>query len=144
MWLFLSLGAAVLWGLNYLSAEKVMARLSPFTLMAVELAVACLFMLGLAVASGRITSDIAAIRSEPRVMGFLALSVVSYAVASLCIVLSVVMKNATLAGLIEVSYPLFIALFAWLLFREHHITPSVVVGAILIFSGVGVIAWFDH
>ena len=48
-------------------------------------------------------------------------------------------KNATLASLIEISYPVFVALFAWLLFRQVHLNASVLVGALLVFAGVAVI-----
>ena len=50
-------------------------------------------------------------------------------------------RNATLASLIEISYPVFVALFAWLLFREIHVNASVVVGGLLVFAGVCLIVW---
>ncbi len=48
-------------------------------------------------------------------------------------------KNATLASLIEISYPVFVVLFAWLLFREAHLNVSVLAGAALVFAGVTLI-----
>lgn len=39
------------------------------------------------------------------------------------------------------AYPVFVAVFAYLLFREIHINPSVIAGALLVFAGVGVIIW---
>ncbi|MCA1805896.1 MAG: EamA family transporter [Xanthomonadaceae bacterium] len=45
-------------------------------------------------------------------------------------------KSATLAAVIEISYPVFVALFTWLLFREAHINASVVIGGALVFAGV--------
>jgi drug/metabolite transporter (DMT)-like permease len=35
----------------------------------------------------------------------------------------------------------FVALFAWLLFREIHVNASVIVGSLLVFAGVGMIIW---
>jgi drug/metabolite transporter (DMT)-like permease len=48
-------------------------------------------------------------------------------------------KNATLASLIEISYPFFVAVFAWLFFRETQFTWPTVFGGVLILSGVAVV-----
>jgi drug/metabolite transporter (DMT)-like permease len=55
--------------------------------------------------------------------------------------LSIASKNATLASLIEISYPVFVAVFAYLLFREIHVNPSVIIGGLLVFAGVAMIIW---
>lgn len=39
------------------------------------------------------------------------------------------------------AYPVFVGLFAWMLFREFHINPSVIVGGLLVFAGVAMIVW---
>lgn len=48
-------------------------------------------------------------------------------------------SNATLASLIEVTYPLFVVLFAYLMLGENHLSVSVAVGGLLILLGTGVI-----
>jgi drug/metabolite transporter (DMT)-like permease len=35
----------------------------------------------------------------------------------------------------------FVALFAWLLFREMHVNTSVIIGGLLVFAGVAMIIW---
>lgn len=64
--------------------------------------------------------------------------------AELCIGFSITAKNATLAGLIEISYPIFIALFSYLLFKDNQLTPGSIAGALLIFSGIFVVYHFNH
>lgn len=49
--------------------------------------------------------------------------------------------NATVAALLDITYPVFIAIVAWLLYREIHLDWSVLVGGGLIFSGVMLIIW---
>jgi drug/metabolite transporter (DMT)-like permease len=44
-------------------------------------------------------------------------------------------KNATLASLLELSYPLFIILFTGLFFRQVHLNPISAAGAALVFFG---------
>jgi drug/metabolite transporter (DMT)-like permease len=41
----------------------------------------------------------------------------------------------------SMAYPVFVALFAWLLFREMHINTSVIIGGLLVFAGVTMIIW---
>jgi len=48
-------------------------------------------------------------------------------------------RNATLASLIEISYPAFVAIFAWLLFREWQLNAGVLAGAALVFAGTALI-----
>jgi drug/metabolite transporter (DMT)-like permease len=49
--------------------------------------------------------------------------------------LAINQKNATLASLLEISYPLFIILFTALFFRQIHLDFIGLVGATLIFIG---------
>ena len=39
------------------------------------------------------------------------------------------------------AYPFFVAVFAFMLFREIQFNPSVIVGGLLIFAGVATIIW---
>ncbi|MGH8046022.1 MAG: EamA family transporter, partial [Chthoniobacterales bacterium] len=48
-------------------------------------------------------------------------------------------KNATLASLIEISYPIFVAFFAWLFFRETQFNFMTIVGGALVMGGVIVV-----
>ena len=70
-------------------------------------------------------------------------TVLSVAVTSLLarvlLFVSIDRKNATMAGLIEISYPIFIALFTWLLFREVHLTWTSALGGLLIVAGAVIV-----
>jgi uncharacterized membrane protein len=69
--------------------------------------------------------------------------VVVLALAELFIALSITGKSDALAGLIEISYPLFIALFSYLLFKESELNVPTAIGGLLIFSGVAVVYWYS-
>ena len=139
MWLLLALTASLLWGLNYVLAEKAMLRISPLTLMALELFVGAVLATVAALLSGSFRHDLALLARDRGSMLLVGASVVAFTTANTAIFYSVATKNATLAGLVEISYPLFIALFTWLLFRESHLNAAVVAGAALIAAGVTVI-----
>lgn len=139
MWLLLALGASLLWGLNYVIAEKAMLRIAPLTLMALELVFAALAATVLALATGSLRSDTTLLAHDRTAMMLVGASVLAFTAANTAIFFSIATKNATLAGLVEISYPLFITLFTWLLFRESHLNSAVVTGAVLIAAGVMVI-----
>jgi drug/metabolite transporter (DMT)-like permease len=52
-------------------------------------------------------------------------------------------SNATMASLIEITYPIFVAIFAILIFNENHFTWPIAFGGGLIMSGVGVLIYFN-
>ncbi len=64
--------------------------------------------------------------------------------AELCIGASITKQNAEVSSLIEISYPLFIALFGLLFFQENNANGGTIVGGILIFAGVVAIYLFNR
>ena len=48
-------------------------------------------------------------------------------------------KNPTLASLIEISYPIFVVVFAWVFFREMQLNTLTLCGGLLVIVGVSVI-----
>jgi drug/metabolite transporter (DMT)-like permease len=69
------------------------------------------------------------------VVGLILLYLVFGTGAYLFNALAINQKNATLASLLEISYPLFIILFTALFFREIHLDLVGMIGAVLILLG---------
>ncbi|MBI3899748.1 MAG: DMT family transporter [Gammaproteobacteria bacterium] len=138
-WYVTALAAALVWGVHYPLIDYALQRLSLLTVLLLTAApivlIAPFFYRTLAL-------DTSAWRQLPWTerLPILALMLTSL-VGTVLLYLSISHKNATLASLIEISYPVFVALFAFLLFRQVHFTASVVVGALLVFSGVVLIIW---
>ena len=90
-----------------------------------------------------LTGGLATMLSEFRGLGrdwvWLVVAVVSSAAGALLIYIAIGEKNATLASLIEISYPFFVAVFAWLFFRETQFNWPTVFGGLLILGGVAVV-----
>jgi drug/metabolite transporter (DMT)-like permease len=72
----------------------------------------------------------------------MALGIAALCIAEFGIGYSIQGKNATLAGLIEITYPLFIALFAYFAFGEAQLSLASALGGTLIFAGVATIYFF--
>lgn len=139
MWLFFALFAAILWGLNYALAERVLNQLSATTLLAFEMGLGTL-VFGTLAYFGDLSSDLKLLKQSSNLAWLTFFEVTIVTLASACIVFSIQAKNATAAGLIELIYPLFIILFSWLLFGQNHLTPQVMAGGTAIIIGVALLS----
>lgn len=136
MWRLYAIVASILWGLDYSLTEKALEKIRLPTLLAVELAVGFVCMIALSLVSGNFKRDVMTLVNARSDLVVVALIVIAFNVANALIVLSIGSKNAALAGIIEISYPLFIVLFSWLLFKEGSLSLSTIVGGALILTGV--------
>ena len=138
MWLFYAIVAAMLWGLNYSLNERVFEKeVSPATLLVFQ-AMAGMLIAGL-VGGRSIPGDLRAVATDRATLGFAVAALFSYGLGNLMISLSIQAKNATVAGLVELSYPIFTVLFSYLLFKKWHLSPMGMGGGVLIMIGVAMV-----
>jgi drug/metabolite transporter (DMT)-like permease len=136
-WYLTAIGAAVIWGIHYPLIDNALKRLSLVSVLlltALPIVVVTPFFYRSVVSDYR---AFMAMGGQERTT-VLAIALTSL-LASVLLFLSIDSKNATLASLIEITYPVFVALFAYLLFREVHVNASVLFGSLLVFAGVGII-----
>lgn len=136
-WYLSAAGAALIWGLHYPLIGYALKKVS---LVSVLLLTALPVLLVALLFRHEVLADYRTLLSLdwPQRLTILALALTSLS-ASALLFSSIGSKNATLASLIEISYPVFVAAFAYLLFRETQASVSVMIGALLVFAGVGVI-----
>ena len=138
-WYVTAIGAALVWGVHYPLVDHALKKLS---LVSVLLLTALPIVVLALLFHRTLAADYAVwttLDTGPRIR-VLALALTSL-LGSVLLFLSIAGKNATLASLIEISYPMFVAVFAWLLFREAHVNTSVIIGGLLVFAGVAMIIW---
>lgn len=138
-WYVTAIGAALVWGVHYPLVDHALKKLSLVSVLlltALPIILLPLFFHRILAADYAVWTTLDA---GPKVR-VLALALTSL-LGSVLLFLSIAGKNATLASLIEISYPVFVALFAWLLFREIHVNASVIIGGLLVFAGVVMIIW---
>jgi len=140
-WYVTAVAAAVVWGVHYPLVDYALKRVS---ILAVLLLTALPILLLVPLYQQTLKQDYGVWQALPwsERWPILAIALTSLLGAVLLYV-SIAGKNATLASLIEISYPAFVALFAYLLFREVHLSASVLIGAGLVFSGVALIIWHN-
>jgi drug/metabolite transporter (DMT)-like permease len=140
MWLIYAVAASVIWGLSYAAGGRVLQRgVSPVVLFFLDLVFGLAALGAYLTVSGKWSSVPAQVRSLGPQWVWLAVAVVATTAGNFLIFLAIAGKNATLASLIEITYPLFVALFAWVLFRDAQLTWPTALGALLILAGVVVI-----
>jgi len=136
-WYLPAILAALVWGLHYPLIENALRHVSLTTvvlLTAVPMALVALLF------PTRLAADWRAVMALPAggrlLIGAIALTSLA---GTVLLYLAVRGRNATLASLIEISYPAFVAIFAWLLFREWQLNAGVLAGAALVFAGTALI-----
>ena len=136
-WYLTAVGAALMWGLHYPLIDNALKRVSVMSVLlltAIPIILVAPWFHNALLADYRTLSELRwSDRTPVLVLPLTSLS------ASVLLLVSIDSKNATLASLIEISYPMFVAMFAYLLFREVHLNPSVMAGSLLVFLGVGII-----
>ncbi len=136
-WYIPAIAAAVVWGLHYPLIEHALRRVSLTTvvlLTALPMALLALAFPARLAADWRVVTALPA--GERWLIGLIAFTSLA---GTVLLYLAVRGRNATLASLIEISYPAFVALFAWLLFREWQLNAGVLAGAGLVFLGTTLI-----
>ena len=140
MWILYALAAALIWGVNYAASGRVLQRgLSPAGLFFCDLLFGLLALGGYFTVTGRWVATFQGARQLGGQWPWLAVGMAASAAAAWLSFLAIANKNATLASLIEISYPLFVALFAWLFFRETQLSWPTAVGGAFVLTGVGII-----
>lgn len=142
MWLYYALGASTFWGITYVFNEQAYKKISVLTSLALASFVVFAITTILSLSSGNFTEDIKQIASYRQLLGYVAGGIISLLIAELFIGYSITAKSATLAGLIEISCPIFIALFSYLFFRGKVNLPTLV-GAAVVFTGIFIIYRFN-
>ena len=128
--------AAIGWGYVYATMQQLTDRMSPLAAMTAYYVYGGILLLPVFVLRwGEIQSGIVA---DPRTF---VLSASAVMVAEFAILWSVSLLGGADAGLIEVSYPVWTALFLYLILGERP-TLGTLVGGAMVLGGVAVIARF--
>ena len=138
-WYIAALGAAITWGIYYPLVDMALKRISLFSVILLSmipvLLVTPLFL-------KVIGDDIETVKtlsvSEQWIIASLGLIGLF---GEVMVYLAISGKNATLASLIEMTYPLFVVIFAYVFYKQMHVTASVFIGGLMVLVGSGLIIY---
>lgn len=141
LWVLTAFGAAALWGLNYLAMEQTLKTMQTAQLILLTYGATLLFASFFIVVGlpESIALEAKLARTSP---AWLATAVLTHGLAVICIVSSIKKASSHLAAIVEVSYPVFTVLFAFLLLGRTDIGLDYFIGGAMIMAGVVVIGYF--
>lgn len=140
MWIIYALAASMLWGVSYAASGRVIERgLAPLSFFFTYAAFGTVVAAAALALSGKFVTLPGEVRGLGGDFFWFAVAVASSAAGTLLIYMAIGEKNATLASLIEISYPLFVAVFAWAFFRDVQINLGTILGGAMILGGVAVV-----
>ncbi len=140
MWLIYAIAASLCWGMSYAASTPIMKK--GFSPLVFFFGYSLFGLLGASAAllsSGRFSSALRLEGMDRGDYGWFFFSVGGSAFGAYLTYAAMSAKNPTLASLIEISYPLFVVLFAWLFFREMQLNAMTMIGGALVLAGVAVI-----
>lgn len=138
-WYIAALAAAITWGIYYPLVDMALKRISLFSVILLSMIPVLLAMPLFIKTVGK---DIETIKALPTGEMWIILSLgIIGLFGEVMVYLAITGKNATLASLIEMTYPIFVVVFSYIFFRQMHLTPSVVAGGLMILVGAGLIIY---
>ena len=144
-WWIFSIIAAVIWGLHFNLVVKVSNVLPKdiYTPITLFLITSVPILLVLPFIHQQVFSNLVTLwhAGDDIRLSVVVLIFTTIIAANLLYIAMQLSPNATVAALLDITYPVFIALIAWLLYRENHLDWAVLAGGALIFSGAMLIVW---
>ena len=138
-WYVAAIGAAVTWGIYYPLVDMALKRISLFSVILLSMIPVLLVTpLFLKVISDDIETVKSLSVSEQWIIASLGLIGLF---GEVMVYLAISGKNATLASLIEMTYPLFVVIFAYVFYKQMHVTASVFIGGLMVLVGSGLIIY---
>jgi drug/metabolite transporter (DMT)-like permease len=136
--LVLAVLASVLWGLTYCLDERVLSSLSVFKLYFLHCLCGVLVAGVIMLVQGASPASLLTFDTATSSLPLVGLTLITATAAALSILGSIQLLGASKSAVLEISYPLFVALFSVLLFKGQLQLP-VVVGGVFIFIGSAII-----
>ena len=128
---------AFLWGVSYTATGEAIKYISKTTYMFLS---SICFITTFSILSYKNWSvDFATFSEKPNAVGWFLLACITSVVANYLALVAIECSNASIAAALEISYPFWCMLFAWLLFGCVF-SIQAIVGSIVVFIGVWLIA----
>lgn len=138
-WWVYAIAAAMIWGIHYNIVAKSLTAASAIT---VYFLPNIILMLALPWWYKTLVADFHSIMAASNEVKISIVAVMFTSIlASVAVYKAIHGSNATLASLIEISYPIFVALFAIIFFKENHLDWATVLGGFFVLLGTGLIIY---
>ena len=138
-WYLYAFGAAIIWGVHYNLLARAMTIISPITVYWLPTIIMILF---LPIFFETLKTDFKSTLEADKITQLIIVSVMFTSfLASLLLYKAIQLYNPVHASLIEITYPVFVTLFALIFFHENHFNWGTIIGGILSLIGAGIIVY---
>ena len=140
MWIIYAAAAAVCWGMSYAASGPLLKKgLNPLVFLLGYALFGLLGAMAALISTGSLSHSLKSPALDRGDICWFLFSVAGSALGAYLTYAAMGAKNPTLVSLIEITYPLFVVLFAWVFFREMQLNPLTLSGGLLVLAGVAVI-----
>lgn len=137
-----SLIVAITRGVQYALLDKVLVSVPVVVLCFISSIFNTVFF-GILFYLGNYSSDFKKYFADKNILRLFILITVLYLISSSLILVAIKNKNATVASLIEISYPIFVVLFTYLFYKNIQINRQTILGGTMILWGIILIYLFN-
>ncbi len=141
-WLLLALSTAILWGICYSSTEQIVKHVDIKSYLTASCLLSGLGFLIWGLVDGTLIKDLSNDTSNS--WWWIILSSLTSFLACYCSVSAVKYGGASLASIIEISYPLWVVVFTSIINGKNNVSQSFVIGGLLIFCGTFIVVRGQH
>ena len=135
-WAVLALSASIFWGLAYtLCGKSIQSGVSATFILAFVAMITLPCYLFALFKSDSLKPNLEIILNNKMLFLILLGQAAAMMIGQYLIYTAILQKNVTYAAILEISYPLFICLFTWILFRDLQMSWNIAIGGLLIFAG---------
>jgi drug/metabolite transporter (DMT)-like permease len=135
-WALMATAASIIWGFSYsISGHLMKAGISPSFLVLISSMINLPFYLFMVLKIDGLQNNLTILSANKGFIWLMVAQAIAIVAGIFLIYSAIQQKNATYASIIEISYPLFVCLFSWALFREVHMSWTTALGGLLIFAG---------
>ena len=137
-WLFSALTAAMSWGIHYAAAGALSKKLpaSLITILYLTLVTVSSVLIMIFIRGPQLLTQDVINHLNLNVLTQLGIMVVTGCLSNFLIFNAIADSTATKASIVEITYPLFVALFSLVIYGENSLNLGLGIGGLLIFSGV--------
>jgi drug/metabolite transporter (DMT)-like permease len=141
-WYLTALAAALVWGIHYPLVDFALKRVSIFSVLLLSVLPVMLLM---PIFLRDLARDLDAVKALPGTEQAMVAAIgLTSLLGAVLLYLSIAGKNATLASVIEITYPVFVVVFAYVIFRQVDLNASVVIGGLMVMAGAGLIIYHNQ
>lgn len=141
LWFWFGLLASVFWGITYVLFQYLLRYLNSFSIVLISSTIVSIILFIYLLATHQWRTMIHDFFGSGKAIFAMLVYIVCYFAATILIMKSINQSNASIAAIIESSYPIFTMVFAYFILHEKQFNWGTIAGTAFIITGLAVIQY---